>query len=156
MTLRGARRVLMVCTGNICRSPTMEAVFRARAVAEGLDIEFDSAGTESYHVGDPPDPRSQAAARTRGYELGHLRARRVRAPDDFIRFDRILAADLTHLRWLETRCPDEHRAKLALLLVDAELPDPYYGDAAGFAGVLDAVEAAAERWLGPGGGRQAP
>lgn len=147
MSLRGARRVLMVCTGNICRSPTMEAVFRARAADAGLDIEFDSAGTESHHVGDAPDPRSQAAALARGYELAHLRARRVRAPEDFARFDLILAADRTHLAWLESRCPPEHRGKLALVLDDADLPDPYYGDESGFADVLDAVEAAAERWL---------
>lgn len=139
----------MVCTGNICRSPTMEAVFRARAAAAGLDIAFDSAGTESFHVGEAPDPRSRAVARPRGYALDELRARHVRAPEDFVSFDRILAADRTHLAWLEQRCPAEHRHKLSLVLVDADLPDPYYGDEAGFVAVLDAVEAAAERWLGP-------
>jgi len=137
----------MVCTGNICRSPTMEAVFRARASRVGIDIEFDSAGTESYHVGDAPDPRSQAAARARGYELSHLRARRVRTPTDFELFDLILAADRTHLSWLTARCPAEHQQKLALLLGDEDLPDPYYGEAAGFAAVVDAVELAADRWL---------
>lgn len=139
--------MLMVCTGNICRSPTMEAVFRARATRLGIDIEFDSAGTESQHVGEPPDPRSQEAARGRGYELGHLRARRVRTPVDFERFDRILAADRSHLAWLTSRCPPEHRAKLALVLDDTDLPDPYYGEAEDFHAVLGAVEAAAERWL---------
>lgn len=147
MSLRGARSVLMVCTGNICRSPTMEAIFRAKAQAVGLDILFDSAGTESFHTGEAPDPRSQAAARQRGYELSGLRARQVRSPDDFISFDRILAADLSHLRWLEARCPAEHRGKLSLLLRSGDLPDPYYGEESGFHAVLDAVEAAAARWL---------
>lgn len=147
MSLAGARRVLMVCTGNICRSPTMEAVFRARASALALDIEFESAGTESFHVGDPPDPRSQAAALGRGYDLSRLRARAVRTPEDFLRFDRILAADSGHLTWLERRCPAEARHKLALLLPGRDLPDPYYGGEEGFHAVLDAVEAAAARWL---------
>lgn len=147
MTLRGARAVLMVCTGNICRSPTLEVVFRARAEAVGLDIRFDSAGTESYHVGEAPDPRSQSAARARGYDLAPLRARQVRVPEDFAAFDRILAADRTHLAWLEQRCPAAHRHKLALALGENDLPDPYYGDEAGFHAVLDLVEAAANRWL---------
>lgn len=147
MTAPAARRVLMVCTGNICRSPTMEAVFRAKAAARGLDLHFDSAGTEDYHVGDPPDPRSQAAARLRGYELGELRARHFSSPADFLRFDLILAADRTHLTWLERRRPADGQARLAQLLGDADLPDPYYGDEAGFHAVVAAVEIAAERWL---------
>lgn len=137
----------MVCTGNICRSPTMEEVFRARAAALGRSLLFDSAGTASYHVGEAPDPRSQAAARARGYDLSALRARQVRVPEDFARFDRILAADRSHLAWLRRHAPAEHLGKLALLLGEADLPDPYYGDAAGFADVLDAVEAAADIWL---------
>ena len=147
MSLRRARRVLMVCTGNICRSPTMEAVFRARAAAAGLSIEFDSAGTESHHVGEAPDPRSRQAALARGYDLSDLRARRVRVPEDFSDFDLILAADATHLAWLERRCPEALRPRLRLLLGEADLPDPYYGGPEGFRAVIDAVEAAAERWL---------
>ena len=148
MTLRGARRVLMVCTGNICRSPTMEAVFRARASALGLAIEFDSAGTESFHTGEPPDVRSLRVASGRGYDLSALRARRVRVPEDFETFDQILAADRTHLAWLAARCTAEHRPTLALVLRDDDLPDPYYGEEADFVSVLDAVESAAARWLG--------
>ncbi len=125
----------------------MEAVFRAHAARVGLDIEFDSAGTESYHVGEAPDPRSQAIARKHGYELGHLRARRVRTPADFEQFDYILAADRTHLAWLTTRCPVEHQHKLALVLKGADLPDPYYGEEQGFYEVLTAVKTAAEVWL---------
>jgi protein-tyrosine phosphatase len=145
--MRGVRRVLMVCTGNICRSPTMEAVLRHHALQEGLYIEFDSAGTESYHVGDPPDPRSQKVALQRGYSLAHLRARKVRVPDDFLHFDLLLAADETHLEWLRASCPKEHQNKLRLFLNDRALPDPYYDGIEAFEGVLDAVEGAASHWL---------
>jgi protein-tyrosine phosphatase len=145
--MRGVRRVLMVCTGNICRSPTMEAVLRHHALAAGLEIEFDSAGTESYHVGDPPDPRSQKVALQRGYALAHLRARKVRVPDDFLHFDLLLAADETHLEWLRASCPKEHQNKLRLFLNDRALPDPYYDGIEAFEGVLDAVEGAASHWL---------
>jgi len=145
--MRGVRRVLMVCTGNICRSPTMETVLRQHALRAGLDIEFDSAGTESYHVGDPPDSRSQKVAAQRGYALGHLRARKVRVPDDFIHFDLILAADETHLDWLRNQCPKEHQNKLRLFLNDRALPDPYYGENEAFEDVLDDVEGAAAYWL---------
>lgn len=147
MTLRGARSVLMVCTGNICRSPTMEAVFRARAHALGLMIDFDSAGTSSLHLGERPDPRSLRAAAARGYDLSRLRARPVRAPEDFTRFDRILAADRGHLDWLLRRAPAGQREKLSLLLGDADLPDPYYGEPADFEAVVLAVEAAADTWF---------
>lgn len=143
----------MVCTGNICRSPTMEAVFRARAAAQGIAVAFDSAGTASYHVGEPPDPRSQLAALARGYDLSALRARQVRVPDDFTLFDRILAADRSHLEWLRRHAPRAHQDKLDLLLGDADLPDPYYGEARGFDEVLDAVEAAADRWFSDKAGR---
>lgn len=152
MTLRGARRVLMVCTGNICRSPTMEAIFRTRAHARGLMIDFDSAGTSSLHLGDAPDPRSLRAAAARGYDLSRLRARPVRVPEDFARFDKILAADRGHLAWLRQRSPAEHHGKLALLLEDADLPDPYYGEEADFVAVVESIESAAERWLGDPGG----
>jgi len=147
VTLRGARSVLMVCTGNICRSPTMEAVFRARAHARGLMIDFDSAGTSGLHLGERPDPRSLRAAAARGYDLSRLRARPVRAPEDFARFDKILAADRGHLEWLRQRAPAEHHGKLALLLADADLPDPYYGEAEDFEAVVLSVEAAADAWL---------
>lgn len=125
----------------------MEAVLRQQAQKAGLDVEFDSAGTESYHVGEAPDPRSQNVAAQRGYTLAHLRARKVRVPDDFIQFDLILAADESHLEWLSLHCPKEHKMKLRLFLNDRALPDPYYDGNEAFEGVLDAVEGAAAYWL---------
>ena len=130
------RRVLLVCMGNICRSPTAEAVLRAKARQAGLSIEFDSAGTESYHIGDPPDPRSVRHAKVRGYDLSGLRARQVHA-DDFHTFDLILAADELNLHELD----------------NVALPDPYYGESDGFEKVLDLVEKQAvlllSRWSQP-------
>src|SRR5262245_7631753 len=108
--------VLFVCTGNICRSPTAEAVFKHCVREAGLAgrIASDSAGTHDYHVGEPPDPRTQAAAKQRGYDLGELRARRLRR-EDFERFDYVLAMDEANLRLLERLCPREHAHKLKLL-----------------------------------------
>jgi protein-tyrosine phosphatase len=121
--------------GNICRSPTAEA---------GLRIEFDSAGTENYHVGDAPDPRSIRHAHARGYDLKPLRARQVHA-SDFHEFDLILAADEINLRELRRRCPQERHDRLALFLGDVALPDPYYGESDDFEKVLDLVEKQAIR-----------
>jgi len=143
-------KVLFVCTGNICRSPTAEGVARGLAAKHGVDhlFEFDSAGTHGYHVGDPPDPRTIAAAARRGYDLTPLRARRV-TEFDFIRFDRLLAMDREHLESLRRSCPTPHRDKLGMFLDFSqrfeadEVPDPYYGDAKGFEHVLDLVEDAA-------------
>ena len=131
--------VLIVCMGNICRSPTAEAVLRSALANAGLPIEVDSAGTANFHVGRPPDSRSIAHARRRGYELGGLRARQVNA-GDFLRFDLILAADDTNLSVLRRLCPTEYRHKLSLFLGDRPLPDPYYGESEGFEKVLDLVE----------------
>jgi protein-tyrosine phosphatase len=146
------RRVLLVCMGNICRSPTAEAVLRAKARLAGLSIEFDSAGTESYHIGDPPDPRSVRHAKDRGYDLSGLRARQVHA-DDFRSFDLILAADELNLHELRRRCPPEQQGRLRLFLDDVALPDPYYGESDGFEKVLDLVEKQAvllmSRWSRP-------
>lgn len=114
-----------------------------KALAAGLDIHFDSAGTEGYHVGDPPDPRSVHHAGRRGYDLSKLRARRV-TEEDFARFDLILAADRMNLRALRARRPDAQSRKLALLLGEEELPDPYYGEAEDFEIVLDLVEKRAD------------
>jgi len=145
--------VLFVCTGNICRSPTAEGVFRHCVEKAGLAarITSDSAGTHDYHIGEPPDPRTLAAARRRGYELGELRARRVRR-EDFEQFDYVLAMDETHLRQLERLCPREHAHKLKLFLEfgdrsPREVPDPYYGGPEGFERVLDLVETAAQGLL---------
>lgn len=133
--------------GNICRSPTAEGVVRAHVERAGLKglVEVDSAGTHAYHVGEPPDPRSQKAAAKRGYELAHLRARRVAAAD-FLRFDYILAMDRDNLSVLREACPDEERHRLGLFLDHAksieeqEVPDPYYGGPEGFERVLDLIE----------------
>lgn len=143
-------RILLVCMGNICRSPTAEAVLRTQAERAGLTekLEFDSAGTHNYHIGAPPDERSQMAALRRGYDLSALRARRVNE-FDFLHFDLILAMDEDNLSSLRRACPPAQRHKLALLLDYAhnfderEVPDPYYGGAAGFDHVLDLVEDAA-------------
>lgn len=149
-----AHKILFVCTGNICRSPTAEGVARGLAVEQGVAqlFEFDSAGTHGYHVGEPPDPRSIAAARRRGYDLAPLRARRV-TEFDFIRFDRVLAMGPDHLEALQRACPPQHRNKLGLLLDFSErfelteVPDPYYGGAEGFEQVLDLVEDAAKQLI---------
>lgn len=142
-------RVLFVCLGNICRSPTAEAVFRAVVARDAPDlaIEIDSAGTGGYHIGHPPDPRSQEAASRRGYDLAPLRARRI-ASEDFERFDLILAMDHENLATLKQRAPRASRAQLKLFLEfipdtdTVEVPDPYYGGPNGFEQVLDLVEAA--------------
>jgi protein-tyrosine phosphatase len=147
-------KVLFVCTGNICRSPTAEGVFRQRVHAAGLArrIIADSAGTLDYHAGEPPDPRAQAAARKRKYDLSRLRARLVR-PEDFSEFHHVLAMDTGHLADLRRLSPVEHRHKVRLFLDFAphlehrEVPDPYYGTAEGFELVLDLVEEAASGLL---------
>ncbi len=140
-------KVLFVCLGNICRSPTAEGVFRAVVEREQACFitTIDSAGTADYHVGDPPDARTRAAARERGYDLSDLRARAVQ-PEDFHEFDFILAMDRANLATLQGMAPSGHRARLALLLDYApqagsvEVPDPYYGQRADFERVLDLVE----------------
>lgn len=137
------RRVLLVCMGNICRSPTAEAVLRAKATLASLVVEFDSAGTENYHIGEPPDQRSIEHARRRGYELGLLRARQICA-EDFAAFDLILAADTINLAALRLLCPSSRHDRLHLLLGDQALPDPYYGGSDGFEKVLDMVEKRAD------------
>jgi protein-tyrosine phosphatase len=147
-------KVLFVCLGNICRSPTAEAVTRTIAEREApqLALEVDSAGTAGYHIGDPPDPRTQAAAARRGYDLSKLRARIVE-PADFARFELILAMDRNNLAVLERRRPVSARSELRLFLEyapqlgTAEVPDPYYGGANGFEDVLDLVEAASRGLL---------
>lgn len=147
-------RVLFVCLGNICRSPTAEAVFRAIAAREApaLRVHADSAGTAAYHIGEPPDARSQEAARRRGYDLSALRARTVE-PEDFELFDFILAMDRENLNVLHQRVPVAMRGRVRLFLEyapetdAAEVPDPYYGGANGFEQVLDLVEAASRGLL---------
>lgn len=140
-------RVLVVCMGNICRSPTAEGVLRTHIERAGLNgvVEVDSAGTHAYHVGEPPDPRSRKVAASRGYDLTQLRARRVAAAD-FLRFDYILAMDRDNLTMLREACPDEEQHRLGLFLdyakalAEDEVPDPYYGGPDGFERVLDLIE----------------
>ena len=140
-------RILMVCTGNICRSPTMEEVFRQRAFRESWKIIVDSAGIQGWHAGEPPDPRTLAAAASRGYQMENLRARQVKIAD-FTDFDLILAADAGHLKDLRSQCPGSMSRKLRLFLGDEDLADPYYGETADFEEVLDVVEGRARAWDG--------
>jgi protein-tyrosine phosphatase len=151
-------RILFVCLGNICRSPTAEGVMRALLVEAGLqdEVELDSAGTGAWHVGEPPDARATAAARARGIALDGA-ARQVRAAD-FERFDLILAMDGSNLHALRQLAPDEGaREKVRLLrefdpagaaLPNLDVPDPYYDSQRGFETVLDQVQAACEGLLG--------
>lgn len=145
--------ILFVCMGNICRSPTAEGVFRHHIARAGLEeqIIVDSAGTHAYHVGNPPDRRANAAAERRGISLGELRARRV-SDADFERFDYIIAMDEDNVAHLKDEAPLEHHSKVQLFLEfssgrQVEVPDPYYGGAAGFERVLDLVEEASRGLL---------
>ena len=146
--------VLFCCMGNICRSPTAEAVFRARVEEAGLaqHILIDSVGTHDYHVGNPPDPRTQRAALQRGYDMSMLRGRQVEVAD-FNRFDYVLAMDDANLGILQRLCPVRERSRLGLFLEYAsrhderEVPDPYYGEVDGFERVLDMVEDASDGLL---------
>lgn len=146
--------VLFVCMGNICRSPTAEGVFSTLVERENLAgrILVDSAGTHAYHVGDPPDSRSQASARNRGVDLSRQRARKVTA-GDFARFDYVLAMDEDNHALLAALCPagEEHRLKLFLDFAPqagrSDVPDPYYGAGGGFETVLDLIEEASQGLL---------
>lgn len=147
-------KVLFVCMGNICRSPTAEGVFRQAVRDAGMEDRFliDSAGTHDYHVGAPPDARAGRAAAGRGYDLSALRGRQV-SRRDFNEFDYILAMDAENLANLRRICPPEQAHKLALFLEhsenfsEREVPDPYYGGAQGFERVLDMVEDASRGLL---------
>lgn len=140
-------RVLFVCMGNICRSPTAEAVFRKVLRDSGIDsqVEIDSAGTHGYHVGEPPDPRTQRAAESRGYDMSEIRARKV-AAQDLEYFDLVLAMDRSNLENLQRICLPDYSQRLGLLMTyskafdDEEVPDPYYGLGHGFDLVLDMIE----------------
>lgn len=146
--------VLMVCMGNICRSPTAEAVLRHRAGRAGLDgwLHIDSAGTHGYHPGEPPDARSQRHAAQRGYDLSGLRARQL-VEADYQRFDLLLGMDWDNLALMQSACPPGHERKLRRLMEFAPaapspvVPDPYLGGAQGFEEVLDLVEQACDGLL---------
>jgi protein-tyrosine phosphatase len=134
-------KVLFVCTGNICRSPTAEGVLKEMARQHGVDLHVESRGTHDYHVGEPPDDRAQDHAKRRGYDLSALRAKHV-TKRDLEEFDLVLAMDRGHLRILQRLCPPQHAGKMRLFLREADVPDPYYGGPEGFEQVLDLVEAA--------------
>lgn len=145
------QKVLVVCMGNICRSPTAEAVLRSKAAQLNVEVEIDSAGTIGYHQGNPPDARSRVAGEKRGYSFSGIKARKIR-DEDFAEFDWILAADKENLSELKARCPKLYQHKLSLMLSHCdsdyeEIPDPYYGGEHGFERVLDLVEEAAEQFL---------
>lgn len=147
-------RVLFVCLGNICRSPTAEGVFRRLVAEQGLEgeIEIDSAGTHAYHVGAAPDARAQQAARRRGIDISSLRGRRATV-EDIRRFDYVLAMDRENLEHLLEICPVGYERKIQLFLeyaphrTEREVPDPYFGGDSGFDRVLDMVEEASRGLL---------
>lgn len=160
MATRANVKVLFVCMGNICRSPTAHGVFRRLVADRGLQhlIEIDSAGTHAYHLGEPPDRRAQQTARERGIDIADLRARRARQ-EDFFEFDYILAMDQDNYDHLSGICPDGMEGKLRLFMDFApefrvrEVPDPYYGGSRGFDRVFDMVESAARGLLEEVSGR---
>jgi protein-tyrosine phosphatase len=147
-------KVLFVCMGNICRSPTAHGVFRSLVSEQGHHkwIEIDSAGTHAYHVGEAPDPRAMDIAKRRGIDIGDIKARRV-AVEDFEEFDYILAMDKANMKILVDLSPQHHVHKVKLFLEYApdepeqEVPDPYYGGIHGFERVLDLVTEASEGLL---------
>lgn len=147
-------RVLMVCMGNICRSPTAHGVLQKRLDDAGLAqrVQVDSAGTHGYHVGAPPDARAQAHAARRGYDLSAQRARQLTARD-FDDFDLVLVMDAANERAARALCPPAARGKLRRLTdfctrhAEREVPDPYYGGEAGFEHVLDLIEDACDGLL---------
>ena len=140
-------RVLFVCMGNICRSPTAEGVFTHQVQAQGLTpwFEVDSAGTHDYHVGSPPDQRAQAHAKAQGYDISGLRARQLQA-DDFERFDVVVVMDDHNWKKAHELCPVEQRHRLKRLTAYCtrfkalNVPDPYYGGDAGFAQAMAIIE----------------
>ena len=146
------QRVLMVCTGNICRSPAAEGVLRTKLLQAGLQgqVRVDSAGTQGYHTSEAPDARAVRSAAQRGYDIAKLRARPMRA-EDFVEFDWLLAMDQGHLDWLRKRAPAGFAGQICLIMDFArrhpgvsEVPDPYFGGPAGFEHVLDLLEDACE------------
>lgn len=146
-------KLLFVCLGNICRSPTAHAVFRHIANEHSIAVEIESAGTSAYHEGAKPDSRSQAAGKQRGYEFKGITSRKIKETD-FDHYDLILAMDKENLSNLNKICPEDLQHKVKLMLEYSEkfaefeeVPDPYYGGAAGFELVLDMIEDASNGLL---------
>ena len=146
-------RVLFVCMGNICRSPTAHAIFREQVKNVGLanSIAIDSAGTHAYHVGNPPDHRATQTASGRGFDMTDLRAREVEQ-SDYSAYDYIVAMDRDNLRLLQAACPADQLSRLSLMLSwgvgwGDEVPDPYYGGDEGFAQVFDMITDACQGLL---------
>ncbi|WP_110687483.1 low molecular weight protein-tyrosine-phosphatase [Salinicola aestuarinus] len=144
------QRILFVCLGNICRSPTAEGMLRQRLAQLGLEerVEVDSCGTGAWHVGDPPDPRAIEAASARGIDISGLRGRQL-ASEDFATCDEILVMDAANLADVAARKPANARAQVLRLMAyagqpDADVPDPYFGGEAGFLYALDQIEAAVD------------
>lgn len=138
------RSILLVCLGNICRSPTAHAVLQQMAQGQNIPLEIDSAGTGDWHIGHPPDERATDAASARGYDLTTLRARQV-TMEDFYTYDLILAMDRSNLENLQKLAPADATAQIELFLPygnipTQEVPDPYFGGADGFTHVLDLIE----------------
>lgn len=147
-------KLLFVCTGNICRSPTAEAVMQHLLEQQQLKQHFtlDSAGTQSHHVGEQADPRTRKVATAKGIAIDHLRARQL-TQQDFAEFDLLLAMDKSHYHWMRTMGPQEHIGKVQLYLPYAgiaapqEVPDPYYGEMEDFEAVLELIEQASAQLL---------
>jgi len=142
-------RILFICLGNICRSPTAEAVFKVRANRAGLTVEVDSAGTSGWHIGETPDPRSIETGEARGYSFAGQNSREV-SKNDFFLFDKIIAMDDRNFEDLTRACPAEYRHKIEKFLKYApyeheeNVPDPYYGEGDGFKRVLELIEIASD------------
>lgn len=147
-------KVLFVCTGNICRSPTADGVFRKLVREAGLEnhISVDSCGLSAYHVGEQPDPRSSEMAKSRGLDLSDIRSRKI-SPNDYLQFDYVLAMDHGHLSDMRAQAPNTHQNRIELFLdyhptlAGQSVPDPYYGGPNGFVDVFDMIEEASVRLL---------
>jgi protein-tyrosine phosphatase len=147
-------KILFVCTGNICRSPSAEAIFRHLVAAENLDgvLATDSVGLHGFHVGEPPDARAVDAAARRGYKMRDLRARRIRL-QDFHDFDKLIAMDDGHFQALNQQCPEQYREKICMFLEatatgdTTNIPDPFYGVMEDFEHALDLIETGAKAWF---------
>ncbi|NIY74705.1 low molecular weight phosphotyrosine protein phosphatase [Thalassospira sp. HF15] len=147
-------KVLFVCTGNICRSPTADGVFRKLVREAGLEdhISVDSCGLSAYHVGELPDPRSREMAKSRGIDLSDIRSRKIK-PDDYLQFDYVLAMDHGHLHDMRRQAPNTHQNRIELFLdyhptlAGQSVPDPYYGGSNGFVDVFDMIEEASSKLL---------